>query len=408
MAIVDRFKNILLTPKTEWDVIAAETTPTQQVVTGYALPLIVIVALAGFVSSAVIGHSMGFLGGTYRMPMMWALAMLVYHLIAGVAGIFILAFIVDALAPTFGGQKNFNQAVKLVVYAYTAGVVGSVLGILPWIGLLFAIAGALYCIYLLYLGLPKLMKNPPDKSIAYTAVVIVVAIVVGVVISIVSGLIMAPAMIGAASLGARERPSVTYDPSSPMGKLDQFGKKMEEANKKMEAAQKSGDQKAQMEAAMGALGTALSGGKGVEPVQLDALKPILPATFAGLPQKSTSSERSGVPGLMVAKAQASYGDDSGKNVNVEVVDTGGAAGLMGLASWMGIQGEREDANHREVTRKEGDRLVHEEVSKTGGRNKLSVVLADRFVVSAEGRGVDINALKSGVAALDLGKVAALK
>jgi hypothetical protein len=229
----------------------------------------------------------------------------------------------------------------------------------------------------------------------------------------VSSLIMAPAMMGAAHMGmgmggGGTRPTVTYDPNSPMGKLDQFGKKIDEANKKMEAAQKSGDQKAQMEAAMGAMGTMLSGGKGVEPVQLDVLKPILPATFAGLPQKSTSSERSGVPGLTIAKAQASYGDDSGKNVNVEVMDTGGAAGLMGLASWMGVQGEREDANHREVTRKEGDRLVHEEVSKTGGRNKFSVVLADRFVVSAEGRGVDINALKSGVAALDLGKVASLK
>lgn len=408
MGMIDRVKNILLTPKTEWDVIAAETTPTKAVVTGYVLPLVIVAALAGFVSSALIGHSMGFLGGTYRMPIMWAIGMLVYQIIAGVGGVFILAFIVDALAPTFGGQKNFNQAVKVVAYAYTAGAVGAVLGIVPWVGLLFALAGGLYCIYLLYLGLPKLMKNPPEKSVAYTAVVIVVAIVVGIILSIVSGIIMAPAMIGAAHMGARERPSVTYDPNSPMGKLDQFGKKIDEANKRMETAQKSGDPGKQMEAAMGAMGTMLSGGKGVEPVQLDALKPILPATFAGLPQKSTQSDRSGVPGLMIAKAQASYGDDSGKNVNVEVVDTGGAAGLMGLASWMGIQGEREDANHREVTRRDGDRLVHEEVSKTGGRNKFTVVLADRFVVSAEGRGVDINTLKSGVAALDLGKVVSLK
>ena len=61
------------------------------------------------------------------------------------------------------------------------------------------------------------------------------------------------------------------DPASPAGKLDDFAKKMEEANRKMEAAQKSGDPQKQMEAAMGALGTAMSGGKGVEPVQLDAL-----------------------------------------------------------------------------------------------------------------------------------------
>ena len=406
MGMIDRVKNILITPKTEWDVIAAETTPPKDIVLGYVLPLVVVVAIAGFVSSAVIGHAMPFLGGTFRMPIMWALMFAVYQIVAGVLSVFVLAFIVDALAPTFGGQKNFNQALKLVAYAYTAGMVGSVLGIVPYLGVLLMLLFALYGIYLLYLGLPKLMRNPEEKSVVYTVVVIVVAIVVGVIIGMLGTLITAPAMMGAAHMGMA--PSVTYDKSSPMGKLDEFGKKMDEAGKRMEAAQKSGDPKKQMEAAMGALGTAMSGGKGVEPVQIDALKPLLPATFAGLPQTSTQSERSGVPGLTIAKVESAYGDSSGKNVSLEVVDTGGAAGLMGLASWMGIQGEREDASHREVTRREGSRLVHEEVSKRGGQNKYTVVLADRFVISDEGNGVDIDTLYSAVGSLDLGKIEVLK
>ncbi len=407
MGIVDRVKNILITPKTEWDVIAAEATPAKSVVMGYVIPLAVISAIAGFVGSALIGHSMGLLGGTFRMPITWALVMMVYQILAGVAGAFVLAFIVDALAPTFGGQKSFDQAMKLVAYSYTGGMVGAVLGIIPWLGTLLAILFGLYCIYLLYLGLPKLMKNPPEKTVAYTVVIIVVAIVVGIILGVVSSVLMAPAMIGAARMGAAA-PTVTYDRDSKLGKLDEFGKKMEEASKRMEAAQKSGDSKAQMEAAMGALGTAMSGGKGVEPVQLDALKPFVPATFAGLPQTATQSDRSGVPGLMIAKVQGSYGDASGKNVNLELVDTGGAAGLMGLASWMGVQGEREDGNRRESTRKEGNRLVHEEASKTGGHNKYVVVLADRYVVSAEGTGVDVATLKSAVGSLDLGKIESLK
>ena len=406
MGLVDRVKNILLTPKTEWDVIAAEATPPMAVVTGYVLPLALVVAVAGFVGSALIAHSVPLLGGTIRMPIGWALALALYQLVMAVVAVFVLAFIVDALAPTFGGQKNFNQAIKLVAYSYTAGMVGSVLGILPWVGVLLALVLGIYGLYLLYLGLPKLMLNPADKSVAYTAVIIVVAIVVFIIIGMIGAAVTAPVMMGAARMGTT--PSVTYERDSPMGKLDQFGKKMDEASKRMDAAQKSGDPQKQMEAAMGALGTAMSGGKGVEPVQLEVLKPVLPATFAGLPQTGTQSDRSGVPGLMIAKAQATYGDSSGKSVDVEVVDTGGAAGLMGLASWMGIQGEREDSSHREVTRRDGDRLVHEEVSKTGGQNKFTVVLANRFVVSASGRGVDIDALKSGVASLDFGKIESLK
>jgi hypothetical protein len=193
-----------------------------------------------------------------------------------------------------------------------------------------------------------------------------------------------------------------------MAKLQEFSKKMEEANQRMEAAQKSGDSGKQAEAALSALGTAISGGGGVEPVQLDQLKPFVPDSFAGLPRTNLSTDRSGVKGLMVAKAEATYSDNAGKSVNLEVTDTGGAAGLVGLASWMGVQGEHEDNYRKTVTRQEGDTLVHEEVQKQGNGAQYSVILARRFVVSARGHGVGIDALKSGVGSLDLAKLAALK
>jgi hypothetical protein len=110
---------------------------------------------------------------------------------------------------------------------------------------------------------------------------------------------------------------------------------------------------------------------------------------------------------MVAKAEATYGSGN-KSVELEVVDTGGAAGLMGLATWAGVQGEREDGQRRESTRKEGNRVIHEEVDKQGGTNKYTVVVADRFVVSAEGNGVDIGTLKSGVNSVNLGGLEGLK
>ncbi len=407
MGLIDRVKNILLTPKAEWDVIAAETTPPKDLVIRYVLPLAGAAAVAGFISSSIIGYSAPFIG-TIRLSIEWGLVHAVYQLVMAVVMVFVLGFIIDALAPTFAAQKNMNQAVKVAVYACTAAWVGSVLGIIPYLGPLFGIIGVIYTLYLLYLGLPRLMKSPEEKSLGYTAVVILSAIVLGVVIHYAGRMIGGPSMNPMGGYGAGVAPRVTYDKDSKMAKLDEFARKMEVAGKKMEAAEKSGDQKKQMEAAMAALGTAMSGGKGVDPVQIDQLKPFLPATFAGMPQTSTQAERSGVAGLMVAKAQAHYGDAGGKNADLEVVDTGGAAGLMGLASWMGVQVEREDANRSERTRREGNRMIHEEVDKRGGRNKYSVVVAERYVVSAEGSGVDITALKSAVNSIDLAKLEATK
>ncbi len=231
---------------------------------------------------------------------------------------------------------------------------------------------------------------------------------VGLIIGWVVGLVMAFGTVGgiATGYGASRSSSVTFDKDSPMGKLNTFTKKMEEAGKNMEAAQKTGDPTKQQEAALAALGTAFSAGGGVDPVQLDQLKPLLPDTFAGLPRTDMRSDRSGVKGFMVAKVEATYSDPNAvKTAHLEVTDSGGAAGFMGLAAWAGVQGEHEDNNRREVTRTDGDRIIHEEVSKTGGTNKYTVVVGKRFIVAASGR-IDIDALKSGVSAVDVSKLAA--
>lgn len=403
MNIVQRVKNIILTPKTEWDVVAAEPTPPKDLIVSYVLPLAALSAIAGFIGTVIIGS---FLVG--KASILWGLVGLVWALVMSIVSVFVIALIIDALAPSFGGQKNFNQALKVAAYSYTPGFVGGLFTIIPILGGLVALLFALYGLYVLYLGLPKLMKNPEDKTIVYELVVVVVAIVVWMFIAFVGGMMTGGAMLGAAAMrGASAPDATTYDPDSRMGKLNEFAKKMEEAGKKMESAQKSGDPDKQMEAAMATLGTAMSGGKGVEPVQLDALKPFVPETFAGLPRTDMRTERGGVAGLMTARVEGVYGDAGGKAARLEVTDTGGVAGIMGMAAWMNVQGEKENADRRESTRRDGNRLVHEEVSKRGGNNTYTVVIADRFVVEAKGT-ADFAALKSAVNGLDLAKLEKLK
>lgn len=401
MSLVERAKNIVVTPRTEWEAIAADPTPTGKLITGYVLPLAGVAAIAGFIGATMVS----FMG--VRIGFAWGLGMAIYQVVMSIVSVFLVGFIIDALAPTFGGQKNMAQAVKVAAYSYTPVWLLGILAIVPMLGML-AILGAVYAVYLLFLGLPRLMRNPPDKSAGYTALVVVSAIVVGVVVGMIGSAFMGASMMGAGAMGGPGG-AVTYDKGSSAAKLDEFARKMEEAAKKMEAAEKSGDPAKQMEAAMGALGTALSGGKGVEPVQLDALKPFVPEKLAGLPRTSMRADRSGVAGLMAAKVEADYAEGD-KQFQLEVTDTGGAAGLMGLAAWaaVGATGsESEDDNHRERMRREGNRLVREEVSKRGGPNSYSVILADRYVVSAEGN-VDIGTLKSAVGSIDLAKLEALK
>jgi hypothetical protein len=249
------------------------------------------------------------------------------------------------------------------------------------------------------------MKCPEDKAVAYTAVVVVCAIVISVVVTMIGGTI---GLIGAGALGgvAARQPSadVQFDKNSAMGKLQDLGKKLEESNKKIDSAQKRGDEKAQVAAAFEGLGTLLGGGKRVDPIAIGQLKTFVPESFAGLSKTASSAEKTGIAGLMVSKAEARYGDGAGKTATLDISDTGGVSGLLGLASWAGVEGEKDDDSGSEKTERVGGRLVHERTSKRGGTNEFSLVLGDRFVVSAKGNGVGVNELKAAISGLDLGRL----
>jgi hypothetical protein len=110
---------------------------------------------------------------------------------------------------------------------------------------------------------------------------------------------------------------------------------------------------------------------------------------------------------MISRSEATYAD-SDRSVELQIIDSGGASGLVGLASWVGVQGVREDDQERERTERQGDRIVHEKVSKTGGANEFGLLIGERFMVSATARGVDIDTLRSAVLDLDLAALESMR
>jgi len=182
MGLIDRAKNILLQPKQEWPVIDAEQTSTGALYTGYIIPLAAIGPVASLIGWSALGMRVPFVG-SYRIPIGIGLRMAVVQYVLALIGVFVLGLIINALAPTFGGQKNQTQALKVAVYSSTAAWVAGIFGIIPALAIL-SILG-LYSLYLLYLGLPILMKAPQDKAVGYTVVVIISAIVLAIVIGVV-------------------------------------------------------------------------------------------------------------------------------------------------------------------------------------------------------------------------------
>jgi hypothetical protein len=182
--LVSRIQNILLKPKAEWQVIEREQATTQSLFVGYACVLAAIPAIAsiigGLFPTCVLGVCVS------HNPIFDIIGGVVDY-VASLVGVYVIGMIINALAPSFGGQQNQMQAMKVAVYSFTAAWLAGIFSIYPLLAPLGLVG--LYSGYLLYLGLPTLMKSPADKSLGYTIVAILLGVVVFIVVGIVGGII---------------------------------------------------------------------------------------------------------------------------------------------------------------------------------------------------------------------------
>jgi Yip1 domain len=194
MGLVDRVKNILLNPRQEWEVIDGEAATVASLYTGYIIPLAAITPISQAIGYSVFGIRLPFVG-TWRTPIGSAITSAIVTYVLTLVGVYLLHLIIDNLAPTFGGTRNAVQALKVSAYSYTAAWVCGIFALIP--GLRFLTILGLYSLYLLYLGLPILMKSPKEKALSYTAVAIIVAIIISFVIgAVASRFIASPTMGG--------------------------------------------------------------------------------------------------------------------------------------------------------------------------------------------------------------------
>ena len=412
MTLIDRVKSILLRPKATWPVIAGESASVGSIYSGYVCILAAIPAIAAFIGLTLVG--VGGFGISYHLPIVAGIVRMVVSYALSLVMVFVLALIVDALAPTFGGTKSQIQALKLVAYGSTATFLGGIFSLIPALSILGLLCG-LYSIYLIYAGIATLMRCPPEKAGAYTAVVIVCAIVAGLILGALLALVMPMGRVGMGgfagsgtagtgdmTIKAPDGTSVTIN----AGSMAAMAERMKAAGDRAQAAQNSGDPAAAGKA-VGDMMTAMTGSSAT-PIAASELKAMLPETIGDTPRTSNGAEwQSRSIGIAVSSAKSRMAAPD-RHVNLSVTDTGGLAGLATMAGWANLTTDKETDGRVEKVYKDGPRTLHEEYRKDGSHGEATVILANGVIVEAEGDHVDIDSLKKVLASVDLAKIESMK
>jgi hypothetical protein len=191
--LAPRAKAIVMRPAATWAVIDDEPATIKGLYLGYVAPLAAIGPVCHSLGRIIFGAT-GSLGLTYRPPVTQVVAFALLGYLLTLAGVYAFAVIIEALAPYFGAQKSRIQAFKLAAYSGTAAWLTGVFNLYPPLAVLTAV-GAIYSLYLLYLGVPRLMKAPEDKALLYTGAAIIVAIAVAMLVGILVSLLLTPLLL---------------------------------------------------------------------------------------------------------------------------------------------------------------------------------------------------------------------
>ena len=394
VSLVDRVKAILLSPKTEWERIDSEPATVQGLFTGYAMILAAIPAVATIIGSffpiCVLGVCI------HRNPIIAVVAGVVSYAL-GLVGVYITALIANELAPSFSGQKNMIQALKLIIYSWTAVWLAGIFGIIPMLAIL-GIVG-LYSLYLLYVGAPVMMKVPADKSIGYVAVTIIVAAVVYIVIGVIVGSVLAMGVMGAAlgGGGLSLNSPATLNGTMHLGGASVDLGKLQAASQQMQAA--ANQIQAQQNGQPAPAGS-------IKAVPLDTLKALLPVALSGYTRGDVEASSAGAAGVGGSSAQGTYkrGD---QQITLQVTDMAAMGALAALGGVVDAQSEKQTATGYEKMGKIDGRMTNEEFDNQSKVGKYSVIVANRFMIEADGQGADMGDLKNAVNAVGFGRLEGL-
>ena len=379
-ALLQRVLDILMRPRETWLQIDAEDGNPGRIYLGYLVFLAAIPAVAGFIGYSLVG--VGAFGISVRVPVVQGLVSMVVGYVLSLAMVYVLALIANMLAPRFQAQQDMGSAFKLVAYASTAGMLGGVFSILPSLAMLGLLA-ALYSVYVLYTGIPVLMKAPQEKAVGYTAALVVCGILAGIVVGLATSLVTPGARgLGAGMAGMGDTGSVAMKVPGTDIKIDTG--RLEEASRKMEEAQAKGDTQAAAKAATEMMGAAL-GGKGGEPFAPKLLRDTLPERVGDLPRTAIEARSESAMGMQFTHVSAQYTHED-KELEIQIQDLGAVPALrMAMAGWATTTAESENADEVERIYRQGDTTIKESYRKDGSSADVALMLPNGVMVQAYGR-----------------------
>lgn len=177
MSLLHTF-GILTHPDREWESIRADHETTSRLYLGHVLLLALIPAGAAYYGTTVVGWQVGD-GDAVRLSQSSAAQLCLLFYAAMICGIYLIGKFIDFFSMTYGVDESEHRGIVLAAYTATPLFLMGIIAVYPvlWVNMIAGVIAVCWSVYLLYEGIPILMKIPEERGFMFASSVLTVGLV---------------------------------------------------------------------------------------------------------------------------------------------------------------------------------------------------------------------------------------
>ncbi len=146
----------------------------------YPVLLALIPGIAWYYGTTVSGWAVGDGEGVTRLTTQSALKLIIAFYFTMLISIAVVGYSISWMAKTYGVETTTSKGIVVSAFAATPLFIIGVVGFYPvlWLDLSLGVFAVCWSVYLLYTGIPIVMKMPKEQGFLYTSAIIAVCLVI--------------------------------------------------------------------------------------------------------------------------------------------------------------------------------------------------------------------------------------
>ena len=169
---------LFINPRKDWTKIRDENCTVGKCYCSYVFLLASIPPISGYFGTTLHGWEIGTREAIKLSPDSALIIAIIYYLVM-LVGVFSMGFMIHFMSKTYGSAQSLPRCITLAAYVATPLFLVGIFELFPilWLNFVIGLPALVYSVYLLYLGVPIIMKIPEEQGFLFSSAILAVGMV---------------------------------------------------------------------------------------------------------------------------------------------------------------------------------------------------------------------------------------